>query len=88
MWRQRNELSKQLQDHNTDVTLHSVTNLKPHDRYFIPNYNSYCFLGIKSRELQLLLEQAFNHINVDLPPVVAASYHHNNNNILHHGVSN
>jgi hypothetical protein len=51
MWRQHNELGKELQDYNIDVALHSVTNLKLHDRYFIPNYvyHSNCSLGINSR---------------------------------------
>jgi hypothetical protein len=39
--RQRYELSKQLQDLHTDVALFSYTHLKPHDRFFIPNYYFY-----------------------------------------------
>jgi hypothetical protein len=39
--RQRYELSKQLQDLHIDVTLLSETHLKPHERFFIPNYHIY-----------------------------------------------
>jgi hypothetical protein len=41
IWRQRHELSKQLQDLHIDVALLSETHLKPHQRFFIPNYNFY-----------------------------------------------
>jgi hypothetical protein len=39
--RQRYELSKQLQDLHVDVALFSKTHLKPHERFFIPNYHFY-----------------------------------------------
>jgi exonuclease III len=39
--RQRYELSKQLQDPQIDVALFSETRLKPHERFFIPNYHFY-----------------------------------------------
>jgi hypothetical protein len=39
--RQRYELSKQLQDLHVDVALFSETHLKPHERFFIPNYHVY-----------------------------------------------
>jgi hypothetical protein len=38
-WRRRYELSKQLQDLYIDVVLLSETHLKPHERFFIPNYH-------------------------------------------------
>jgi hypothetical protein len=41
IWRQCYELSKQLQDLHTDVALLSETHLKPHVRFFIPNYHFY-----------------------------------------------
>jgi exonuclease III len=41
--RQRYELSKQLQDLRVDVALFTETHLKPHERFFIPNYPSYHF---------------------------------------------
>jgi hypothetical protein len=40
-WRRRYQLSKQLQDLYLDVALRSVTHLKPHERFFIPNYHFY-----------------------------------------------
>jgi hypothetical protein len=39
--RQRYELSKQLQDLHIDVALFSETCLKPHERFFISNYDFY-----------------------------------------------
>jgi hypothetical protein len=39
--RQRYELSKQLQGLHVDVVLFSETYLKPHERFFIPNYHLY-----------------------------------------------
>jgi hypothetical protein len=41
IWRQCNELSKQLQDLHADVAVLSETHLKPHERFFIPNYHFY-----------------------------------------------
>jgi hypothetical protein len=41
IWRRRYELSKQLQDLHIDVALFSVTYLKSHERFFIPNYHFY-----------------------------------------------
>jgi exonuclease III len=39
--RQRYELSNQLQELRIDVALLSETHLKPHERFFIPNYHFY-----------------------------------------------
>jgi hypothetical protein len=39
--KQSYELSKQLQDLYVDVALFSETHLKPHERFFISNYNFY-----------------------------------------------
>jgi hypothetical protein len=36
--RQRYEVSKQLQEQRIDVALISDTHLKPHERFYIPNY--------------------------------------------------
>jgi hypothetical protein len=50
IWWQNYELSKQLQDLYIDVALLSETHLKPHKRFFIPNYHFYQtdrFLGRK-----------------------------------------
>jgi hypothetical protein len=50
IWRERYELSKQLQDLHIDVALLSETHLKPHERFYILNYHFYwtdCFPGRK-----------------------------------------
>jgi hypothetical protein len=39
IWRQGYDLSKQLHDLHIDVALLSETHLKPHERFFIPNYH-------------------------------------------------
>jgi hypothetical protein len=59
--RQRYELSKQLQDLSIDVVLFSETHLKPHERFFIPNYNFYRTDGghAEKAELPLQLGKAF-----------------------------
>jgi hypothetical protein len=41
IWRQRYELNKQLQDFRIDVSLRAEPHLKPHERFFIPNYHFY-----------------------------------------------
>jgi hypothetical protein len=41
IWRRRYELGKQLQDSHIDVALLSETHLKPHERFFTPNYRFY-----------------------------------------------
>ena len=39
--RQHHDFSKQLQDQKIDVALLSETHLKPHERFYIPNYSFY-----------------------------------------------
>jgi hypothetical protein len=41
IWRQRYELSKQLQEQHIDVALFSEKHLKPHERFYILNYQVY-----------------------------------------------
>jgi hypothetical protein len=41
VWKQRYEISKQVQDVKIDVALLSETHLKLHERFFIPNYRFY-----------------------------------------------
>jgi hypothetical protein len=41
IWRQRYELSKQLQGLHIDVAVLSETHFKPHERFRVPNYNFY-----------------------------------------------
>jgi hypothetical protein len=64
--RQRCELSKQLQHLHIDVVTLSETHLKPHGRFFIPNYHFTASQEEKT-ELPLQLENAF-HITLYLPP--------------------
>jgi hypothetical protein len=60
IWRQHNELSKQLQDLSTDVALLSETHIKPHERLFIPNYYFYQTASREEKaELLLQLGKAF-----------------------------
>jgi hypothetical protein len=41
IWRQHYEFSKQLQDLCIDMAVLSETHLKPHERFFVPNYHFY-----------------------------------------------
>jgi hypothetical protein len=71
IWRQRYELSKQLQDLHIDVALFSETCLKPHERFFIPNYHFYQtdhYLGRKGRTA-IAVRKGIPHNHVDLPPL-------------------
>jgi hypothetical protein len=73
IWRQRYELSKQLQDLHTDVALLSETHLKPHQRFFVPFYYSYgtdCFPGRKGGTA-VAVRKDIPHNRVDLPPLVS-----------------
>jgi hypothetical protein len=58
IWRQRYELSKRMQD-LTNVALLSETHLKPHVRFFIPNYHFYWTGRFRERK-------GIPHNNVDL----------------------
>jgi hypothetical protein len=69
--RQRYELSKQLQEQRIDVTLFSETHLKPHERFYIPNYQVYRtdrFPGIKGRTA-VAVKKGISHSHVHLPPL-------------------
>jgi hypothetical protein len=68
--RQRYELSKELQELHTDVTLLSETRLKPHESFFIENYHiyrTYC-PGRKGRTA-FAVRKGIPHNHVDLPPL-------------------
>jgi hypothetical protein len=73
IWRRRYELSKQMQDLYIDVALPSETHLKPHERFFIPNYHFYpanCCPGRKGGTV-IAIRKGIPHNHVDLPPLVS-----------------
>jgi hypothetical protein len=73
IWRQRYELSKQLQDLHIDGALFSDTHLKPRERFFISNYHFYWtdhFSGRKGRTA-VAVRKGIPHNHVDLPPLVS-----------------
>ncbi|PNF35683.1 hypothetical protein B7P43_G17443 [Cryptotermes secundus] len=71
--RQRYELSKQLQDLHVDVALFSETHLKPHERFFIPNYYFYRIDRQSGRNggTAVAVRKGIPHNHVDLPPLVS-----------------
>jgi hypothetical protein len=71
--RQRCELSKQLQVLYIHVALFAVARLKPHERFFIPNYHFYRtarYLGGKGGTT-FAVRKVIPHKLVDLPPLVS-----------------
>jgi hypothetical protein len=61
IWRQRCELTKELQYLNMDVGVFSEIHHKPHEWFLIPNYH---FIGLaasreEKAEMSLRLEKAF-----------------------------
>jgi hypothetical protein len=69
--RQRYELSKHLQQQRIDVALLSETHLKPHESFYIPNYQVYQadrFPGIKGGTA-VAVKIGVRHSHVDLPPI-------------------
>ncbi|PNF22596.1 hypothetical protein B7P43_G12673 [Cryptotermes secundus] len=71
--RQRYELRKQLQDLHVDVALFSETHLKPHERFFIPNYHFYRIDRQSGRKggTAVAVRKCIPHNHVDLPPLVS-----------------
>jgi hypothetical protein len=70
---QRYELSKQVQEQRIDVALLSETHLKPHERFYISNYNFYrtdLFPGRKGGNA-VAVRKGIPHNHVDLPPLVS-----------------
>jgi hypothetical protein len=57
--RQRYELRKQLQDLHIDVALLSETHLKPHERFFIPNYHIYRTLWSSGQSFWLQIQRSW-----------------------------
>jgi hypothetical protein len=70
IWRQRYELSKQLQDLHIDVALLSGTHIKHHERFFIPNYYFYRTGRFPGR-IGRTAVAGNPHNHVDLPPFVS-----------------
>jgi hypothetical protein len=62
-----------MQDIHIDVVLLSQTHLKPHGRFFIPNYHFYRtdrFPGIIGGSA-IVVRKGIPHNHVDLPPLVS-----------------
>jgi hypothetical protein len=73
IWRQRYELSKQLQDLHVDVALSSEAYLKPHERLFIPKYHFYRTDRYPDRKdgNAVAVRKGIPHNPIDLPPLVS-----------------
>jgi hypothetical protein len=72
--RQHYEVSMQLQELHRDVALLSKIHLKPHEKFFIPNYRIYWtdrFPGRKDRTA-VAVRKGIPHNHADLPPLVSA----------------
>jgi hypothetical protein len=71
--RKRYELSKQLQELHIDVALLSDTHLKPHERFFIPNYHFYRTDSLPGRKggTAVAVRKGITHNHADLPPLVS-----------------
>jgi exonuclease III len=71
--RQRYELSKQLQDLHIDVALFSETHLKPHERFFLPNYHFYRIDRQPGRKggTAVAVRKGIPHSHVDVPALVS-----------------
>jgi hypothetical protein len=68
--RRRCEFSEQLHGLHTNVALLSETRLKPHDRFFIPNYHIYRTHRFPGRKggTTVAVRTDIPHNQVDLPP--------------------
>jgi hypothetical protein len=71
--RQRYELSKQLQDLHIDVALFSETHLKPHERFYIPNFLLYRTDRHPGRKggTAVAVRKGIPHSHVDLRPLIS-----------------
>jgi hypothetical protein len=71
--RQSHEVSKQLQDLHIDVDLFSDTHLKPHERFYIRNYQFYRTDRHPGRKggTAVAVRRGIPHMHVDLPPFVS-----------------
>jgi hypothetical protein len=71
--KQHYKLSKQLQALHIDVALFSETHLKPHERFYIPNYHFHRIdhhPGRKGRTA-VGVRKGIPHMHVDLPPLIS-----------------
>jgi exonuclease III len=74
--RQAHELRKQMQDLKIDVALFSETHLKPHIRFYIPNYH---ILHVYRNDRQdrhkdgtaVSVKKGIPHTYADLPPLLS-----------------
>jgi hypothetical protein len=73
IWRQRYELSKQVQDLHIAVALLSDTNLKHRERFCIPNYHFYQTGRFPGRKggTAFAVRKGIPHNHVDLSPLVS-----------------
>jgi exonuclease III len=67
------ELSKELQDLHIDAALFSETHLKPHERFYIPNYHFYRINRHQERKggTAVAVRKGISHKHVDLPPFIS-----------------
>jgi hypothetical protein len=68
--RLRYELRKQLQDLHVDVALFIDTHLKPHEKFFIPNYRTDRHPG-RNGGTAVAVRKGIPHNPVDLTPLVS-----------------
>jgi hypothetical protein len=73
IWRQQYELNKHLHDLHIDVAPLSETHLKPHERFFIPNYCFYRTDHFPRRKggIVVAVRKGIPHNHLDLPPPVS-----------------
>jgi exonuclease III len=71
--RQAYELRKQLQDLKIDVALFTETHLKPHMRFYIPNYHIYRNDRLDGNKggIAVAVKKGIPHTYVDLPPLIS-----------------
>jgi exonuclease III len=71
--KQRYDLSKQLQNLHIDVALFSETHLKPHERFYIPNYHFYRIDLYPEGKggTAVAVRKGIPHKHVDLPPLIS-----------------
>jgi exonuclease III len=73
IWRRRYEPSKQMQGLLIDVALFSETHLKPHERFFIPNYHFIVLIISQEKKggTAVAVRKGIAHNHIGLPPPVS-----------------